>query len=441
MANLTVDTLEQLRQHFNKAPYPNVPLELYPDKPNSLYIHNLTTAYYRRNQRVISPVGRVILDAGCGTGFKSLELAIANPGAKIVGIDISEDSVVMARQRLAYHKIDNVEFHAIPVEQLAQLDMQFDYINCDDVLYLVPDPIKALQNMRSVLKPEGIIRANFHSETGRRLHRVSQEFFRMLGCMQGPPEASEIELVRQVMGNLIDGVTLLQTWNKEYFSRDELVLANHLLQNDKSWSIHQFFAALKSADLEFVNMVDWWSWNLADLFNNVEELPLEVVMRLAELSIEDQLALYESMNVLHRLLDVWSGHPGQSNVYTPIEDWSDTDWYGATVHFHPQLLSAQFKQDFLACVSNSTMFNTEGYLRTTTAFPTSIFIDSVMTGCLLPLLDGARSFQDLLNRRMHLQPINPVTMEPVTPELAFLPLKQILTQLENMGYVMLECSK
>lgn len=95
------ESIEKVRQLFDNAPYPKIPLESSP-KHNSalLYIHNIITPYYLRNQKVIETEGKVILDAGCGTGYKSLILAEANPGAKIVGVDISEKSIELALERL-----------------------------------------------------------------------------------------------------------------------------------------------------------------------------------------------------------------------------------------------------------------------------------------------------------------------------------------------------
>ncbi len=441
MSSLTIDQLEQLRQHFNKAPYPNIPLETYPNDSKRAYNHSLVTAFYRRDQRVINPEGRVILDAGCGTGYKSLELAIANPGATIIGVDISEDSVMMAKQRLDYHKVNNYEFHAIPVERLSELGMTYDYINCDDVLYLVPDAVVALQAMQAVLKPDGLLRVNYHSQYGRQPYIIAQNFFRQLGCIQGTPQASEIELVRQTMQCMKENVTLRQKWGPAYLENDELILANYLLQNDKSWSVPQFFAALRDADLEFVSMVDWWSWNLVDLFTNIDELPFEVVMQLSDRSIEDQLALYESINVTHRLLDIWCGHPDRATDYTPIEDWTEQTWYAADVYFHPQILSEDFKHNLMNSAATAKTFYIESNLRKNASESTSIHFDHGIAGCLLPLLDGGQPFSALLNRWIQFHPLNPVTMEAFTSEAAYEPLQQTLVQLESMGYVMLEVRK
>ena len=101
MDHQNLELIENIRQQFDNTPYPRIPLEESPkDNSELLYLHNLVTAYYLRNRRVINTEGKVILDAGCGTGYKSLVLAIANPGAKIVGIDLSEESVKLAEQRV-----------------------------------------------------------------------------------------------------------------------------------------------------------------------------------------------------------------------------------------------------------------------------------------------------------------------------------------------------
>jgi ubiquinone/menaquinone biosynthesis C-methylase UbiE len=156
MVNIASDLLEIMRQRFDSSPYPRQPLEKSPkNETDKLYIHSLVNAYYLRNQKVIDTQGKLILDAGCGSGYKSLMLAEANPGAKIVGFDISPESVKLARERLDYHGFDNAEFHVLALEELPSLNQQFDYINCDELLYLLPDINVGLKAMQAVLKPNG----------------------------------------------------------------------------------------------------------------------------------------------------------------------------------------------------------------------------------------------------------------------------------------------
>ncbi|MGF1676233.1 MAG: class I SAM-dependent methyltransferase, partial [Rivularia sp. (in: cyanobacteria)] len=336
-----LDLVEKIRQQFDSAPYPRISVDESPkDKPNLLYIHNLVTAYYLRNQKVIDTKGKVILDAGCGSGYKSLVLAQANPGAKIIGVDISEASVKLAQQRLEYHGFDNTEFHVSFLEDLPKLGMKFDYINCDDVLYLLPDAVAGLQAMKSVLQPNGIIRVNLHSSLQRANFFRAQNLFKFMGLMDDNPEDMEIGIVQEIMNALKDGVSLkAQTWNPKYQEDNakDLILANQLLVGDKGATIPEFFSLLKAANLEFINMVNWRQWDLMGLFKEPDDLPAFLGMSLPELSTEEKLNLFELFHPVHRLLDLWCGNPDQQQSFVSVEEWTNSNWEGAKVHLHPQL--------------------------------------------------------------------------------------------------------
>ena len=239
MDHQNLELIENIRQQFDNTPYPRVPLEYSPkDDSELLYLHNLVTAYYFRNRRVINTEGKLILDAGCGTGYKSLLLAIANPGAKIVGIDLSEESVKLAEQRLQYHGVANAEFYALKIEELPSLGLQFDYINADEVLYLLPDPVAGLQAMKSVLATDGIIRTNLHSSNARAGIFRAQAAFKTMGLMNGTPGELEIEIVRETMEALQDEIWIKAvSWNADRAKDEGWILSNYLLLGDKGCSV------------------------------------------------------------------------------------------------------------------------------------------------------------------------------------------------------------
>jgi 2-polyprenyl-3-methyl-5-hydroxy-6-metoxy-1,4-benzoquinol methylase len=438
MAQLTQEALDGLREHFNAVPYLHSKEEL-PYQPDFLFSHSLITASYRRNGRVVSTAGKTILDAGCGTGYKGLALARANPGAKIVGVDLSENSVELARQRMAQQNIDNCEFHVLTVESLPELGMKFDYINCDDVLYLIPDAVEGLHAMQEVLAPDGILRVNHHSVNGRRKVHLAQEAFKMLGMMSGPPCQEEVELVRQTVRLMRGDVELRSTtWSEPYFQQDEKVLANYLLRGDKVWSVKEFFTALEQANLAFISMVDWWSWDLMALFDHkIDELPMEIAFALAEMSQAEQIHFYDTVHGKHRLLDLWCGLPQDSEV-KPIEAWTQEDWQTVAVHFHPQALTPEFVNDLQAGAETSSLLDLTNYPHLADAQAVPYWIDSLTLGCLVPLLLGPQSLNLLKQRWLQLRPLNPLTLQPSEPDEADYPLQSTLVELERRGYVMLE---
>lgn len=434
------ELVEKIRQQFDTGPYPRTPLETSP-KGNTtlLYTHNLVTPYYLRNQKVIDTQDKVILDAGCGTGYKSLVLAEANPGAKIIGIDLSEEPVKLARTRLQYHEFENVEFHILSIENLHELGVEFDYINCDDVLYLLPNPAIGLQAMKSVLKPEGIIRANLHSSLQRTYFYRAQEVFKMMGLMDENPRELEIDLVRETINALKDQVALKAlTWDPKQEKNEEWFLMNYLFQGDKGYTIPEMFSALRAADLEFISMVNWRQWELLDLFKAPDDLPAFLGMSLPSISMEERLHLFELLQPIHRLLDFWCAYPNQAQPFVPVPEWTLPDWQAAQVHLHPQLRTPQVKEDLLECIANHRPFEISRYMTTTTRV--TIMVEVGMAACLLPLWERVQPVTSLVERWLKIRPLHPVTLEPVSENMAFDEVKGLLSMLEAFLYVLLERS-
>lgn len=439
MDNQESELIEKIRQQFDSAPYPKVPLDQSPKTDyQSLYIHNFVTSYYLRNQKIIDTEGKVILDAGCGTGYKSLILAEANPGAKIVGIDISEESVKLARQRLQYHGWEaRAEFYALSIEEMPGLGLEFDYINADDVLYLLPDILAGLKTLKSVLKSQGIIRANFHSALQRLAYYRFQEVFKMMGLMEENPRELEMELVREIVSALKEDVILkIQTWDRDRAQTQEWILMNYLFQGDKGYTINEIFSALRATDLEFVSMVNWRQWDLLDLFKEQDNLPAFLAMSLPEISTEERLHLFELLHPVNRLIDFWCAHPNQDECFVPVDEWTLSDWEEVRVYLHPQLKTSQAWEDLLQCINSQKPFEISRYVPLPALVP--IFIESHLAACLLPLWECACPAKSLVERWLKLRPLHPITLEPVSEKTAWEEVKEVLMRLEAFLYLLLE---
>lgn len=436
-----LDMWAEIRHQFDELPYPNVPLEQKPgDHPAYLAAHSCVMPFYLRDRRVVDTDGKWILDVGCGSGFKALALAFANPGAHIVGIDISPKSVELAQKRIEYHRIDSnpIEFHCLSVEALAELPYTFDYINCDETLYLLPDPGAGLKAMRAVLKPDGIIRANLHSIFQRADCYRAQAVFKELGGGAGAITQEEIQLVRQTMESLQNWVvTKQELWNQnpELRTDTEKVMANFLLRGDKGFTMKEFSALLRQAELEFISMVNWREWNLEKLFKNIEELPISLALGLAEMSLEEQLHMYELLHPVHRLLDLYCGHPGQGQQRPPLEAWTAEQWQTATIHLHPQLRTRQFQAFLETGTRNSALIALDQHLPIDGQ---SCKLDSRIASCLYPLIAQPSAIAELCDRWLTIHPVDPITLEPMAPEQAFETMRQHVIRLEAAGYLMVE---
>jgi len=435
-------TLEQMRQQFDAAPYPRIPPEASPEGAyDELFIHSIVTPFYLRDRRVPQTQGKVILDAGCGTGYKALMLAVANPGAKIIGIDLSEKSVELAKKRLEFQKFDNVEFHAMSIYDLDQLGMAFDYINCDEVLYLLPDPLAALQSMRQVLRPGGMLRVNLHSAIQRAVYYRAQEMFRMFGLMDEPPTEEHRTTVVATMTNLKRDVDMRRRGWQPSCEQDnenarEEIFANFLLAGDQGFTIPEVFEMLEASDLAFLSMVNWRHWDVQELFQNVDELPGMIGMALAMASPAEQLRLYELLNPVHRLFDFWCYSPDTPEPDLPMEEWSDEDWQTARIQLHPQLCTPNARQQLLASLENQQPFDFAKIISLPTRAP--IPVDGVVSATLLGLWDGPLAMMDLAQRYKTLHPVHPVSLEPLTEADALQAMKKVMTFLEPFLYVLPE---
>ena len=93
-----------------------------------------------------------VADVGSGSGRAAILMAEAFPSSEVVGFDISEDSVAVARSRS--EEIANVDFHNYGVEELP-LDPGFDLITTFDVVHDLTNPLAGLQRIREALRPNG----------------------------------------------------------------------------------------------------------------------------------------------------------------------------------------------------------------------------------------------------------------------------------------------
>jgi SAM-dependent methyltransferase len=438
-----VNSENLVRKQYDKIIYPDIPIEKsFKNEPNLLFVHSLTPPNYLRSQKVIDPQGKVILDVGCGSGYTSLLLAEANPGAKIIGIDISEPSIEMSRKRLSHHHYADTEFHAMDIRDLPKLGFSFDYINCNDTLYLLPDQILALKSMHSVLSPQGIIRANLHNLFQRERFLRSQELWQFIGLMDDVPGKTECDIVREIVDSLQDTVTMKsQAWlniNQERRSSDEFVFVNHLLQGDSGFIIPQMFEMLNASSLEFISMVNWNHWDLHNLFSDEQNIPAYFNAILSNDSEELKHYAYELLNPIYRLLDFWCGHPGQAKSYASPDSWDDARWSNVKVFLNPYLKIDGIESALDRAIANFIPFKISDFFSRTSIAPIPLSTQSAI--CLWMVWDKPITVDELVKQWLRIKPLNILTLEPMTKLETFTEIKRTLIELEAYMLVMLEHS-
>jgi len=96
------------------------------------------------------------LDVGCGGGKTVDRLARMAAEGWVVGLDYSEDSVVVSRRKNAKHIHDGrVEICHASVSEIPFEDNTFDLVTAVETFYFWPAPETDLLEVRRVLKPGG----------------------------------------------------------------------------------------------------------------------------------------------------------------------------------------------------------------------------------------------------------------------------------------------
>lgn len=114
------------------------------------YIDN--TLSFLKNWAEI-PSTATILDLACGTGELARLLLKEQPTQQIVGIDISEKMLAIAREKLQNYP--NVSFAVASASALPFANNSFDVIVSANAFHYFEDPDAALKEMKRVLKPKG----------------------------------------------------------------------------------------------------------------------------------------------------------------------------------------------------------------------------------------------------------------------------------------------
>ncbi len=97
--------------------------------------------------------GKRVVDVGCGGGILSESLALR--GAQVLGIDMAEAPLGVARLHLLESGVA-VEYRQCTVETLAaEQPHQFDIVTCLEMLEHVPDPASAVMACARLVKPDG----------------------------------------------------------------------------------------------------------------------------------------------------------------------------------------------------------------------------------------------------------------------------------------------
>ena len=234
-----------------------------------------------------------ILDAGCGTGVSTDYLCHLNPGADVLGVDISEGALAVARERCARSGAAQ-QVSSLRQEQRSLLDLQgegpFDYINSVGVLHHLDQPEAGLRALAARLAPQGLLHLFLYADAGRwEIHRTQKA----LTLLQVGTGADGLRLGRDLFETLPESNRLARH-HRERWAVDCAPDANfadmYLHPQETSYDLARLFAFVETAGLHFAGFSNPEVWDPARLLQG------ELLERARNLPLRDQWSLVEQLD-------------------------------------------------------------------------------------------------------------------------------------------------
>ena len=234
-----------------------------------------------------------ILDAGCGTGVSTDYLCHLNPGADVLGIDISAGALAVAKERLQRSGAA-AQVNSLRQEQRSLLDLEsegpFDYINSVGVLHHLDQPESGLRSLAGCLAPDGLLHLFLYADAGRwEIHRTQQA----LTLLDVGTGSEGLRLGRELFEILPEGNRLARH-HRERWAVDCAADANfadmYLHPQETSYNLERLFRFIGTAGLHFAGFSNPEVWDPARLLQG------ELLERARALPQQQQWLLMEQLD-------------------------------------------------------------------------------------------------------------------------------------------------
>ena len=278
---------------YDRFPFPGDPLQ---DGPPPGYNWRWCHRSVLASVHGVIPTGQEqlrILDAGCGTGVSTDYLCHLNPGADVVGVDISDGALAVAQERLKRSGARQA-VRSLRQEQRSLLDLgdetPFDYINSVGVLHHLREPEAGLAALAKLLAPQGLLHLFLYADAGRwEIHRTQKA----LTLLQAGTGGDGLRLGRELFETLPES-NRLRRHHEQRWAVDCAPDANfadmYLHPQETSYNLERLFAFIETAGLQFAGFSNPEVWDPARLLQG------ELLERAQALPTLQQWTLIEQLD-------------------------------------------------------------------------------------------------------------------------------------------------
>ncbi|RAP27572.1 class I SAM-dependent methyltransferase [Candidatus Marinamargulisbacteria bacterium SCGC AG-333-B06] len=229
----------------------------------------------------------VILDAGCGLGYKAAWFARLNPNATVIGMDISE-SVIIAAEK--YKDLSNLIFIQGDLAKTGLEDSCIDYLSCDQVLHHTENPNNTLKEFSRITKTEKEMALYVYKKKGIPRELLDEYFIsgeRTLSYTEREELSEQLTRLGKTLSDLkckinVPDIPALNIKGGEY-DLQRFIYWNFL---KCYWNEEQGFDISKSTN------VDWYTPAIAFRYNKKEFLNMTQKNKLETIFFHEEEAAY-----------------------------------------------------------------------------------------------------------------------------------------------------
>ena len=169
--------MKSVQEFYNTYNYPDLKLYTNRQKRNHKKLILRILSYANLDSKSIK--NKVILDAGCGTGDKSI--FFAKSGSKVTSIDFSKGQLSVLRKNIKKEDIKNIGICQKDLVNDSLEDLgKFDIICSIGVLHHTENPYICFEKLVKQLKPNGTILIALYHKYSRFRFRIVRFFLKRL---------------------------------------------------------------------------------------------------------------------------------------------------------------------------------------------------------------------------------------------------------------------
>ena len=239
----------------------------YSEREERRLIDQATTLTDLLHRDTSYPSGDTVLEVGCGVGAQTVALARFSPEAKIVSMDISLESIEVAKKRVVNRGYTNVTFHQADLYHLPFPDECFDHIFLCFVLEHIAAPQEALKYLKAKLKKGATITVIEGDHGSTYFHPKSREASKTIQCL--------IDIQAAMKGDSLIGRQLYPLLSQTGF--ENIAVSPRMVYVDsskpelvKGFTVNTFIAMVESVRDRAIgmNLIDESTWEkgIKDLY-------------------------------------------------------------------------------------------------------------------------------------------------------------------------------